>query len=128
MAAPAGSFRISSEHMMEQQFRAKPPVANPSCQKWSRRRACRDQGPPHTSPIFLGDPDCTARIPCYTAASRLPALVRRSELQETAMSDDKNKPASGFQFGLTNLKPVESSKIALTFPDGAKREFTKRDR
>ena len=24
-------------------------------------------------------PDCAARIPCYTAASRLPALVRRSE-------------------------------------------------
>ena len=42
------------------------------------------------------------------------------------MPDDKNKPASGFQFGLTNLKPVESSKIALTFPDGAKREFTKK--
>src|SRR6266853_3921051 len=69
--------------------------------------------------------DCVTRIPCYTAASRLPALVRRSELQETAMPDDKNKPASGFQFSLTNLKPVESSKIALTFPDGAKREFNK---
>jgi len=38
---------------------------------------------------------------------------------------DKNTPPSGFQFGLTNLKPVESSKIALTFPDGAKREFPK---
>ncbi len=33
---------------------------------------------------------------------------------------DKNTPPSGFQFGLTNLKPVESSKVALTFPDGAK--------
>src|ERR1700687_4597359 len=87
--------------------------------------ACRRaQGPPHTSPIFLGDPDCTARIPCYTAASRLPALVRRSEQKEIPVPD-KNAPASGFQFGLTNLKPVESSKIALTFPDGAKREFTK---
>src|ERR1700675_3908414 len=38
---------------------------------------------------------------------------------------DKNAPPSGFQFGLTNLKPVESNKIALTFPDGAKREFPK---
>src|ERR1700733_6376435 len=70
-------------------------------------------------------PDCATRIPCYTAASRLPALVRRSEPQETAMSDDKNKPAPGFVFGLSNLKPVESNKIALTFPDGAKREFAK---
>src|SRR6202166_612848 len=69
-------------------------------------------------------PDCVARIPCYTAASRLPALVRRSEPQEKPMPD-KNAPASGFQFGLTNLKPVESSKVALTFPDGAKREFPK---
>jgi threonyl-tRNA synthetase len=38
---------------------------------------------------------------------------------------DKNTPVSGFQFGLTNLKPIESSRIALTFPDGAKREFPK---
>src|SRR6266849_2845202 len=75
-------------------------------------------------PIFLRDPDCVTRIACYTAASRLPALVRRSEPQETLMPD-KNTPASGFQFSLTNLKPVESSKIALTFPDGAKREFSK---
>ena len=64
---------------------------------------------------------CSGRIACYTAASRLPALVRRSEPQETAMTDDKNKPASGFQYSVANLKPVESSKIALTFPDGAKR-------
>jgi threonyl-tRNA synthetase len=41
------------------------------------------------------------------------------------MPDDKSKPASGFVFGLSNLKPVESMKIALTFPDGAKREFPK---
>jgi threonyl-tRNA synthetase len=41
------------------------------------------------------------------------------------MSDDTNKPAPGFVFGLSNLKPVESSKIALTFPDGATREFTR---
>jgi threonyl-tRNA synthetase len=36
---------------------------------------------------------------------------------------DKNAPASGFQYSVANLKPVESSNIALTFPDGAKREF-----
>src|ERR1700682_4896812 len=41
------------------------------------------------------------------------------------MPDDKNKRAPGFVFGLSNLKPVESSKVALTFPDGAKREFPK---
>src|ERR1700682_543145 len=75
--------------------------------------------------IFAGVPDCIARIPCYTAASRLPALVRRSEHKETAMPDEKNKPAPGFVYSLTNLKPVESNKIALTFPDGAKREFPK---
>src|SRR4030081_1054006 len=36
---------------------------------------------------------------------------------------DNNAPASGFQYSVANLKPVESSKVALTFPDGAKREF-----
>src|ERR1035437_9135164 len=71
-------------------------------------------------------PDCAARIPCYTAASRLPALVRRSAPQETAMPDDNKKPAPGFVFSLTNLKPVESGNIALTFPDGARREFPKK--
>jgi threonyl-tRNA synthetase len=30
-----------------------------------------------------------------------------------------------FKYSITNLKPVESSKIALTFPDGATREFPK---
>jgi threonyl-tRNA synthetase len=30
-----------------------------------------------------------------------------------------------FKYSLSNLKPVESDKIALTFPDGAKREFPK---
>src|SRR4029079_6787979 len=70
-------------------------------------------------------PDCRSRIPCYTAASRLPALVRRSELQENDMPD-QNTPASGFQFGLANLKPAEPlEKITLTFPDGAKREYAR---
>ncbi|MGH6642537.1 MAG: TGS domain-containing protein, partial [Bradyrhizobium sp.] len=42
------------------------------------------------------------------------------------MSDDKNKPASGFVFGLTNLKPAEpEQKITLTFPDGARRQYPK---
>src|ERR1700680_1436570 len=66
---------------------------------------------------FIFFPDCATRIPCYTAASRLPALVRRSEHQETAMTD--------FKYSLTNLKPVESNKMALTFPDGAKRDYPK---
>ena len=39
---------------------------------------------------------------------------------------DQNTPASGFQYSLTNLKPAEPvNKIAVTFPDGAKREFPK---
>src|SRR6478672_6876094 len=39
---------------------------------------------------------------------------------------DNNTPASGFQYGLANLKPAgEPATIALTFPDGAKREFPK---
>ena len=37
---------------------------------------------------------------------------------------DQNTPASGFQFGLANLKAAEpGQKITVTFPDGAKREF-----
>ncbi len=32
---------------------------------------------------------------------------------------------SDFKYSLTNLKPVESTRITLTFPDGAKREFPK---
>src|SRR6516225_5868567 len=72
---------------------------------------------------FSFDRDCTTRIACYTALSRLPALVRRSEPQETTMAE-KNTPASGFQYSITNLKPVEPvHKIALTFPDGARREY-----
>src|ERR1700744_6236615 len=39
---------------------------------------------------------------------------------------DKNTPASGFQYGLANLKPaVEPEMITLTFPDGARRQFPK---
>ena len=39
---------------------------------------------------------------------------------------DQNTPASGFQYGLANLKPAEPEmKITLTFPDGAKREYPK---
>jgi threonyl-tRNA synthetase len=34
---------------------------------------------------------------------------------------DNNAP--GFQYSVANLKPAESSKVALTFPDGATREF-----
>jgi len=39
---------------------------------------------------------------------------------------DKHESASGFQYSITNLKPAEpTEKIALTFPDGTKREFAK---
>src|SRR6476659_2736230 len=34
---------------------------------------------------------------------------------------DNNAP--GFQYSVANLKPAEPSKVALTFPDGATREF-----
>ncbi|MGX9393585.1 threonine--tRNA ligase [Nitrobacteraceae bacterium UC4446_H13] len=34
-------------------------------------------------------------------------------------------PASGFQFGLANLKPAESLNVTLTFPDGARRDVTR---
>jgi threonyl-tRNA synthetase len=39
---------------------------------------------------------------------------------------DKNPPAPGFQYSLTNLKPAEPvHKVILTFPDGAKRDYPK---
>jgi threonyl-tRNA synthetase len=39
---------------------------------------------------------------------------------------DKSAPASGFQYSVANLKPVVAQPmIALTFPDGARREFPK---
>ena len=39
---------------------------------------------------------------------------------------DKNPPAPGFQYSLTNLKPAEPvHKVTLTFPDGASREYPK---
>jgi len=39
---------------------------------------------------------------------------------------DNNTPASGFQYGLANLKPaIEPELVTLTFPDGARREFPK---
>src|SRR6201996_7143557 len=70
-------------------------------------------------------PDCFSRIACYTAAFRLPALVRGSEHQEMTMSDS-NSSTPGFQFGLANLKPApEPRTITLSFPDGARREFGK---
>ena len=37
---------------------------------------------------------------------------------------DTPKSESGFQYSLSNLKPAEPvNKIALTFPDGARRDF-----
>jgi threonyl-tRNA synthetase len=39
---------------------------------------------------------------------------------------DKHESASGFQYSITNLKPAEpTQKIAVTFPDGATRDFPK---
>ncbi len=39
---------------------------------------------------------------------------------------DHEKPSTGFKYGIANLKPVEPQmKVALTFPDGATREFPK---
>src|SRR5471032_565567 len=39
---------------------------------------------------------------------------------------DDNAPAPGFQYSVANLKPIEPEpRIALTFPDGARREFPK---
>jgi threonyl-tRNA synthetase len=39
---------------------------------------------------------------------------------------DQHKSESGFQYSLSNLKPVTPPvKVTLTFPDGAKREFAK---
>ncbi len=39
------------------------------------------------------------------------------------MSDDKTKPASGFQYSLSNLKPAVASTVALTFPNGERRDY-----
>jgi threonyl-tRNA synthetase len=58
----------------------------------------------------------------------IPAYLRSFagvSFEETAMSD-KNPPAPGFQYSLTNLKPAEPvHKVTLTFPDGAKRDYPK---
>src|SRR6202007_2857395 len=60
----------------------------------------------------------------YRFCSRLPALVRRSEPQERAMSDHKSE--SGFQYSITNLKPADpEQKITLTFPCGTRRQYPK---
>src|SRR5664279_1573334 len=89
----------------------------PTMQEDARTSKLRE--PVH--PFFQQMPDCAARIPCYTAASRLPALVRRSEPQERPMPDSN---APGFHYGLANLKPAEPEhKVAVTFPDGATREY-----
>src|SRR3984957_1504485 len=81
---------------------------------------------PAIPPIFSARTDCIARFPCYTASH--PAYLRSFagvSFEEKIMSN-KNPPASGFQYSLTNLKPAEPMhKVALTFPDGATREFPK---
>jgi len=55
--------------------------------------------------------DCTGRIPCYTACSRLPALVRRSEHKETAAMTD-------FKYSLSNLKPRRNPARSPSFFPG----------
>src|SRR5438874_2736226 len=89
-------------------------VISDVCRAGNDKRICALR-----TPIFPRNPACPARIACYTGPrSRLPAFVRRSEPQERQMSD--------FKYSLTNLKPVEPvSKINITFPDGATREFPK---
>jgi len=37
----------------------------------------------------------------------------------------EHRSESGFVYGITNLKPVPPSRVTVTFPDGAKREFPK---
>lgn len=37
----------------------------------------------------------------------------------------EHRSESGFVYGITNLKPVESMRVTVTFPDGAKREFAR---
>src|ERR1700676_921062 len=77
-------------------------------------------------PIFSACTDCIARFPCYTALH--PAYLRSFagvSFEETNMSD-KNPPAPGFQYSLTNVTPAEPlHKVTLTFPDGARREYPK---
>src|ERR1700728_2378430 len=77
-------------------------------------------------PILSAHTDCIARFACYTALH--PAYLRSFagvSFEETNMSD-KNPPAAGFQYSLTNLKPAEPvHKVTLTFPDGARREYPK---
>src|SRR3977135_125059 len=46
-------------------------------------------------------------------------------LRSFAGVSTRRRVMTDFKYSLTNLKPVESNKIALTFPDGAKREFPK---
>src|SRR5215468_36303 len=68
-------------------------------------------------------PIASPESPAIPLFPRLPALVRRSELQEKSMSDH-HKSESGFQYSLSNLKPVTpAAKVTLTFSDGAKRQF-----
>jgi len=38
---------------------------------------------------------------------------------------DKDPSAPGLKYSLANLKPVETNKVKVTFPDGAQREFPK---
>src|ERR1700754_4337526 len=85
-----------------------------------RRVANVKSAPPAIKRAYLSiaAPDSAAIHPY-----RLPAPVRRSEPKEQIMSD--KSPSSSFTYSVANLKPVDTNKVTVTFPDGAKREFPK---
>src|SRR5262249_49324842 len=65
------------------------------------------------APSFGGLPSLRRRL--HIAPSRLPALVRRSEQKEMTMADH---PAAS-----SPQASVQSDKVSVTFPDGARREY-----
>jgi len=68
--------------------------------------------------LFLEGPVLRTRIACYTSCFPL-YCARSQEWLQSSHAQHKNKPAAGFQFGLTK-EPVESLRIAPHFlPDGA---------
>src|SRR5260221_7773216 len=72
-----------------------------------------------TKAIALPDsPAIPAPVPAYLRPFAGVSLRRKDMVD--------NKSESGFQYSITNLRPVEPvHKVTLTFPDGARREFPK---
>src|SRR5262245_20804155 len=56
----------------------------------------------------------------YSASAYLRSFAGVS-VMEKKMAEHRSE--SGFVYGITNLKPVASKKVTVTFPDGATREF-----